>query len=165
MRHLLAPATWFALLVILVFYIPTTAQDQTEERIADLEFRVSALETQVAGDTTDSRIGEEYTLTGVLIIGEVEEGEPGNGCFADAFEPGTPVLVEDHEGNLLATGELGEGTIDDDQKCGISFVVEGLPSVELYRLYFGRKSLAGNHDFTFEQLEDSDWTIRVDLFG
>lgn len=134
----------------------------TEDRISELEDRVLRLEATVealseyGGTSSDSE--ELHEVTGLYI--ERPEITAGNVCV-NAYPEGTTVILSDVQGNVLDTGELGEGKLLSDGMCGQSFTFEGIPESDLYTFNVERRAIGSAYEITLEEMEESDWDIEI----
>ena len=94
----------------------------------------------------------------------------GSGGYVD-LAPGTPVVVRDGAGELLATGQFGKGKGSGAKKsrgfgaraaCVFRFVVKDVPDTDTYLFHVSHR---GALAYTHEELEASNWRIGTVLGG
>jgi hypothetical protein len=165
---------------------PAEAQDESGERlmvletqvaaqatrVADLADRVAMLEASAAADESPATSGETHTITGEVRLHLFSGNEEGKECFGygpafKSYRAGADVIVEDNNGNVLALGELGEGTSVPSTKgevtdCLMPFQVENVPESDYYVIHIAvRRALTGGRLFSRDELEDLNWHISV----
>jgi hypothetical protein len=94
----------------------------------------------------------------------------GSGGYVD-LGPGTPVVVRNGDGQVLAKGEFGSGKGSGAKKaigygahaaCVFTFVVKNVPEADTYSLQVSHR---GALDYTYEELEATHWRIGSVLGG
>ncbi len=152
----------FLLSVMLGAGVLGVLSQSTEDRISDLEDRMLRLEATVAamaedGPTADSGT-ELQEVTGLYI--ERPERISGTSC-TNFYPAGTAVILSDVDGNVLDTGELGEGELLDDGLCGQPFTFEDIPESPLYTFNVERRAIGSAYEITLEEMEENNWEIEV----
>jgi len=99
-----------------------------------------------------------HTLTGTVTVYD----DSSTGCdlspgYADLHE-GTPVVVTDSDGQVLASSSLDAG--EGDYSCEFPFTVEGLPERDVYTIEVSHR---GQLSYQKSELETMDWDLSLDL--
>ncbi|MEO9126902.1 MAG: hypothetical protein ABI262_19790 [Microcoleus sp.] len=92
-------------------------------------------------------------------FGEVGQFCDGRGGYGD-IKSGRQVLVKDHKGETIATGELGIGKIISDNHCQFALEVNGIRKAEFYTIQIGRR---GDLTYSYQEMEDKNWELNVSL--
>jgi hypothetical protein len=71
---------------------------------------------------------------------------------------GTPVVVKDEDGAVLATGALDIGKVADGSTCAFTFVVPSVPKNVMYRVDVGDRSLGA---FSYDELAAQGWRVTL----
>ncbi|MEA5421492.1 hypothetical protein VB712_19900 [Spirulina sp. CCNP1310] len=106
----------------------------------------------------------KYTIKGsvTLIDSDIEGTDDhcyGTGGFGD-IRTNMPVTIRDGEGTILATGETGSGKKESIVTCIFEFEVSEIPKVDFYSIEVGRR---GQLNYSFQELEEKDWTVGLSL--
>lgn len=170
-----------AIVFAVILYRPATSQDNYEERIEDLETRVTILEMGGGGALAPTAEAETYKLTGRLLLtggnrdvgfaSELPdrlktEGEEcdGNGGYSD-LSVGADVTVRGSDGDVVGTGEVvsSEAVKQSNasvRQCRFNFVVENLPRSEFYSVEVAHR---GEVTYSFEDLEEAGWKASMSI--
>lgn len=156
-----------AVLVIGVLAWPADAQDSTRERMVDLETRVSALETQVSGTSSQGGADDEelHTITGELRldgpIGRYSRGNPctGEGGYSD-LRAGARVVVLNERDEPIAVGSLGRG---EGAPYGVCVFPIHVPDVPTARFYSIEISGRDGPTYSYDEMVEQDWEIRLSI--
>lgn len=148
-----------------------------ETRVASLEERVSALETAVSGGPASSPASSiaksgTHTITGTLTVnGDVDTitvyGQfcSGVGGYSD-LDIGTPVVVKNGTGAVIATGSVGGGDVllNGATKiiCVFPFEVKDVPDSDFYVIEVSHR---GGLTFSKSDLEASGWKADFSIGG
>ena len=71
---------------------------------------------------------------------------------------GTPVVLKDEDGVVLATGALDIGKVADGSTCAFSFVVQSVPKNVMYRVDVGDRNLGA---FSYDELAAQGWRVTL----
>ena len=109
-------------------------------------------------------LGFNHNIKGSLTLkddffGGVGQFCNGKGGYGD-IKSGRQVLVKDHKGETIATGELGIGKIISDNHCQFSIEVNGIRKAEFYTIQIGRR---GDLTYSYQEMEDKNWELNVSL--
>jgi hypothetical protein len=136
----------------------------TDERLVDLEDRVLRLEAtvsvlaQASQPVPTEQTAALHTITGVYL----ERPEQITGSECNTFYPtGTTVFLSDWDGQVLGTSELGDGVLGPSGLCSQPFDFTGIPDSPGYVFNIDRRVSGSAYEFTFEQLQESDWVMEV----
>lgn len=178
MRSVLIAMICIVIAVLAFSTLPlrSSGQDNTDERLAGLEARVSILETSLAGSETSlAEVGtvipeENFYIAGQLSVtgdpSSLRFNEPGWECegigsFSD-LKNGSAVTVTDGSGNLISTGRLENGTAIQPLQivvCKWGFVVE-VPRSDYYEILVSNR---GSLTYSFAELETIGWKIDLKI--
>src|SRR3569832_507388 len=123
-----------------------------------------------------------HSITGTLVINELIYGVEGQFCSGengyDDIEGGRQILVKNNKGEILATGELGQGEgvktgigekleqtaieagLGTPLKCQFPITIENVPQVDFYTIEIGRR---GGMTYTAKDLQQKGWKIELRL--
>jgi hypothetical protein len=123
-----------------------------------------------------------HSLTGTLVINELIYGLEGQFCSGengyDDIHSGRQILVKNNKGEILATGELGQGKgvkTDFSEKleqtateaglgtplmCQFPITIENVPQADFYTFEIGRR---GGMTYTAKELQQKGWKIELRL--
>ncbi len=123
-----------------------------------------------------------HSITGTLVINELIYGVEGQFCSGkngyDDIEGGKQILVKNNKGEILATGELGQGKgvktglgenleqtaieagLGTPLKCQFPITIENVPQVDFYTIEIGRR---GGMTYTAKDLQQKGWKIELRL--
>ena len=109
-------------------------------------------------------LGFNHNIKGSLTLkddffGGVGQFCNGGGGYGD-IKSGRQVLVKDHKGETLATGELGIGKIISNNHCQFAIEVNGVRKAEFYTILIGRR---GDLTYSYQEMEDKNWELNVSL--
>lgn len=109
-------------------------------------------------------LGFNHNIKGSLTLkddffGGVGQFCNGKGGYGD-IKSGRQVLVKDHKGETIATGELGIGKIISDNHCQFSIEVNGIRKAEFYTIQIGRR---GDLTYSYQEMEEKKWELNVSL--
>lgn len=142
--------------------VDATHLKTTEDRLDDLELRITVLEATVAaladGGETSSGQSSTHTLSGAYI--ERPERISGNKC-TNFYPTGTTVFLSDWEGEVIDTSKLGAGSVIEDGLCSQPFEIDDVPDHDGYTINFERRVAGSAYEFTLEDLRASNWDIEV----
>jgi hypothetical protein len=116
--------------------------------------------------TVASAWDQDPTLTGELrlqhqdfFLSRSSLGGPCKGLGAQSdLLGGTPVVLKDEDGAVLATGALDIGRVADRSTCAFSFVVQSVPKNVMYRVDVGNRSLGA---FSYDELAAQSWRVTL----
>jgi len=119
-----------------------------------------------------SAVNAQYPLpavTGVLqlhdpIYGMSSVAQLGGPCRGlgrnDGLLGGTPIVVEDPTGALIATGALDVGRVAGGSTCQFGFVVQGVPKADAYQFRVAGRSLG---TYRYDDLVAGGWQVALSL--
>jgi len=103
-----------------------------------------------------------YTVSGTFVLLDRGVG-PDTACRGDGgyddIRAGTQVRVKDGSGTVLATGDLVGGTRS-GARCTFTLEILDVPKVDFYSVEVGRR---GELSYSFEEMEENDWTVAFSL--
>ncbi len=90
-----------------------------------------------------------------------DEGEycAGNGGYDD-ISSSTQVTVSNGEGNIVAVGNLGSGSVDDIGNCLYKFTISNIPRSKVYQFEVSHR---GKVVFSHDQLVADDYEVELQL--
>lgn len=123
-----------------------------------------------------------HSLTGTLVINELIYGVEGQFCSGengyDDIQGGRQILVKNNKGEILATGELGQGEgvktnlsekleqtateagLGTPLRCQFPITIENVPQADFYTFEIGRR---GGMTYTAKELQQKGWKIELSL--
>ncbi|MCW6037142.1 hypothetical protein K4A83_12805 [Spirulina subsalsa FACHB-351] len=109
-------------------------------------------------------IKSKYTIKGsiTLIDSDIKGADDscyGTGGYRD-IQANMPVTIKDGQGNILATGKTGSGKKDSRVVCVFDFEINDIPKVDFYSIEVGRR---GQLNYSFQELEEKEWTVSLSL--
>lgn len=146
---------------------PGTAQAQTEVQKDLPPWRLRSSVLVVVGIVLVIIVGAVYflrggghTITGTmtLLSSDLSDSCQGSGGYDD-IRPGTAVTVRNGEGETIATGRLGEGTLHGVIGCTYPFEID-VPDEDFYRVEVSHR---GELEFSRDEMEQNDWTVDASL--
>jgi hypothetical protein len=165
MKRLVAACT--VVLALVVVPRPATGQDNPGTPVTDLRTgSASPVASPVASPASSL---ETYTIQGAISLQGADyfiTSEDGSCAGTRGFEDhtvGTPVTVRDGAGTVIATGQIGQSKpFPDDQECMFFFSVLNVPYSEVYVIQI---SFRGPLTYTFDELELTNWYLRLTIRG
>jgi uncharacterized coiled-coil protein SlyX len=160
----------------------TKADDNYEQRIADLESRVGELETEVsvlqkaiandASSETSEESEQVKAIKGIFTL----QGHPGgpyqaisHGGASDTtctgaesyseVRAGVVVTVTDEAGAIVGTSPLGQGVKTNNTTCVFPFSLE----VTEARFYTFSVGNLGEVTYSYEEMEASGWEVSLTI--
>ena len=125
---------------------------------------------------------QTHYITGTLVIDELIYGVEDQFCSGengyDDIESGKQILVKNNKGEILATGELGQGKgvktgigegleqtaieagLGTPLKCQFPITIENVPQVDFYTIEIGRR---GGMTYAAKELQQKGWKIQLRL--
>lgn len=125
--------------------------------------------------------GSSHTLVGTLVLDDSDSanGYPASESGVDGLTPmtkggvcegiggysdisvGATVTVENQSGTIIATGNLGYGTVAEQYvSCQFSFVVKSVPNESFYQVSVAHR---GGVTYSAAQLAGDDWILTLQL--
>jgi hypothetical protein len=83
----------------------------------------------------------------------------GLGLYGDLLG-GTPVVVKDQTGSVIANGALDVGQVVAGATCRFALVVPALPKAELYEFDVGQRVV---RTFSYDELTTRNWQVTLAL--
>jgi hypothetical protein len=97
-----------------------------------------------------------YSVKSVATVGGPCKGMGSH----DGFLGGTPVVVRDQAGAVVATGALDIGKVAPSSTCEFGFVVQGVPTADRYQFDVGGRD-AG--DYRYDDIAGRGWQVALSL--
>jgi hypothetical protein len=148
--------------------VEQTAQDGfQQDQIDDLNARMADIEADDgSGDgRAASARSDAHTIRGSVVLhdpdGNWRRGRrcQGSGGYSD-IRAGADVVIRDGDGNIIASGRLGEAAATSSTSCRLSFVVEDVPRADFYTVEVGGR---GGPSYSYEDLDDAGWEIDLEI--
>lgn len=122
-------------------------------------------------------ISKGKTLTGEFILEDLvltygdEATLPctGKGGYSD-ISPGLDIVIKSSSGDILAVGNLGQGSLHGDPRgdgsirfypgCAFRFEVDNIPYSDFYEIAIGRR---GSQTYSRTELDAQEWNVTYTL--
>jgi len=78
----------------------------------------------------------------------------------DGFLGGTPVVVKDQNGAVVATGALDIGKVAPGASCEFAFAVQAVPKADLYQFEVGGRPAGA---YRYDDLVARQWQVTLSL--
>lgn len=109
-----------------------------------------------------------HMLTGSITLIDSDLGGNADNCYGtggyDDIRESMTVTVRDGAGKILAVGDTdagkAPGSADFFVQCVFEFQVDGIPPSDFYSVEVGRR---GELNYSFEEMEESDWTVSLSM--
>lgn len=123
-----------------------------------------AIFTASCGGTARHAITGHMTLSGLDVLNGTPGLKVGADCYGaggyDDIHEGTSVSVANQDGKIIATGQLGAGSIVAFHTCSLPFTVKDVPDAKFFKVTISHR---GELVYSKDELSGKGWVVEASL--